>query len=228
VLLRLLPAGLSPRAFSQYLLTYSTRDDDEIKHYKTGIAKWDGVRGETWRVFKGDIVAAARGTNCKDDRNTFLKNMLGMDHGGAAPGAPALPAGDAAATKQDIRRGQTFTWLYEHVACAKVRQILQDIASGAEPAEGIAKAAWDLLLREGEDDNNDLELEEQNEAWEGLTISNSVGIKLTSINDFRRVIDIMDAKRPGNQRKDENAKARKLLTGLLKDGPPALVSDAAN
>ena len=60
-----------------------TRDDDENKHYKTDIVKWDGVRGETWRVFKGDIVAAARGTHCKDDRNTFLKNMLGMDHGGA-------------------------------------------------------------------------------------------------------------------------------------------------
>ena len=55
----------------------------------------------------------------KDDKYSYAKVMTKMDAGGTDPNAPALPGGEAAQTKQDIRRGQTFTWLYEHIMCEK-------------------------------------------------------------------------------------------------------------
>jgi hypothetical protein len=205
----------------------STKDEDDMKHYKTGIRKWDGLRGESWRIFIRDVKAHARGRFSKDDKFNWGKVMTGIDAGGAAQGAPALPNGDAAQIKQDIRRGETYTFLYEHIACDKIKQMLQILADGPEPADGIGKAAWDLIVREGQEDENDLELEDLNEAWEAMSIMNTVGIRLTSVNDFRRSIDIMDGKRPANHRKDENAKARKLLHALIKEGPPSIVTLAA-
>jgi hypothetical protein len=174
----------------------STKDEDDMKHYKTGIRKWDGLRGESWRIFIRDVKAHARGRFSKDDKFNWGKVMTGIDAGGAAQGAPALPNGDAAQIKQDIRRGETYTFLYEHIACDKIKQMLQILADGPEPADGIGKAAWDLIVREGQEDENDLELEDLNEAWEAMSIMNTVGIRLTSVNDFRRSIDIMDGKRP--------------------------------
>ena len=42
--------------------------------------------------------ASARGMFAKDDRYSYLKTYIGMDAGGTAQGAPALPGGEAAAT----------------------------------------------------------------------------------------------------------------------------------
>ena len=205
----------------------TTKEQDENKHYRSGILKWDGVRGETWRVASRDIKAYFRGRFAKDDRYSFHKIIHGLDAGGADAQAPALPGGEAAATKQDIRRGSCYTELFEHVSCENVKRLLQALADGPEPAVGIGKAAWDLLVREGGEDENDLELGEHDTVWEMLSIMNTIGICLSSPNDFRRMIDITDAKRPTAHRKTEDEKARKFLSAMMKEGPPSLVAMAA-
>ena len=65
------------------------QDDDEADD--VGRLTHDGARGPTFRAFKRDFLAVARGRFAKDDRFSFHEAYLRVDEGGTDARAPALP-----------------------------------------------------------------------------------------------------------------------------------------
>ena len=143
----------------------TSRDDDDDHHRRI---THDGSRGPEFRSFKRDFFNAARGRFSKDDRFNFLDAYLRRDEGGTAAGAPALPAQaggagggvnpahTAATTKRRVRQGQAFAFLYEAITDENLKQMLSDMADG-NPAE-LAGDGWDLIVRECDEPDDDLEL----------------------------------------------------------------------
>ena len=105
--------------------------------------------------------------------------------GGAGGGVN--PAFTAATTKRQIRQGQAFQFLYESQTDENMRQMLSDLAD-TNPAE-LAGDAWDLVIRECDEPNDDLELSKMNLVWNGLTILNTVGYSESTITDFSRELN---------------------------------------
>ena len=87
---------------------------------------------------------------------------------GGSNGGPAFPAQQGGAgggvnaqysmavTKKAIRHGQAYAFLYDSISDDRVRQMLSDLAD-TNPNE-LAGDAWDLLVRECDQPDDDLEL----------------------------------------------------------------------
>ena len=141
--------------------------------------------------------------------------------GGAGGGVN--PAFTAATTKRQIRQGQAFQFLYESQTDENMRQMLSDLAD-TNPAE-LAGDAWDLVIRECDEPNDDLELSKMNLIWSGLTILNTVGYSESTITDFSRELNNTNSRRPANHVHDENEKCVKFLSCI--NYPESLAKDAA-
>ena len=127
---------------------------------ETVLNPYDGSRGPAWRLFKRDFLAKARGKFSRDDQNSWHACFLKIDQGGTGVGAPAAVGTADGQRKQAVRRGQAFDWLYSFISCDDLRQLLSDLAE-TNPADGLAGAAWDLLLAECEEADDDLEHDER-------------------------------------------------------------------
>ena len=131
----------------------SSHDDDQDDRHKL---KYDCKRGPAFRKFRRDFLTVARGKFSKDDRYSFYKTYMRLDEGGTGNNAPAFPgqaggagggvnpAHTAARTKQSIRHGQAYTFLYERIEDERVQQLLADLAD-TNPAE-LPADAWDLIV----------------------------------------------------------------------------------
>ena len=141
-----------------------SEDDDESKLYY-------GERGDAWRTFQRDIMARGRGKFSKGDRYSFKQAFLKMDEGGTAVGAPAMPGAAAALAaaqqKQAVRRGEAFTWLFDQIGNQKLKDMLEAIDEAH--ADGLAGAAWDLLVAECSDPGDELELSRLDAEWQNST-----------------------------------------------------------
>ena len=205
------------------------RDDDDYKRLA-----YDGSRGPLFRTFKRDLFARARGRFSKDDRYSYYQAYTRTDEGGTN-GGPALPAQAGgvgggvnaqytiAITKRAIRHGQAFTFLYDMTTDERIKQMLSDLAD-TNPAE-LAGEAWDLLVGECDEPDDDLELSHLNKQWENASIMNSVGHSLSTVTDFARTLNNMNGKRPQGHRFDENAVYVKFLSCI--NHPESLAKDAA-
>jgi hypothetical protein len=201
----------------------------------------DGTRGQTFRAFRRDFVALARGKFSKDDRYSFHSAFHRLDEGGTAAGAPAMPAQAggagggvnpayaaayaAASTKKKIRHGQAFNFLYESQTDENIKQMLSDLAD-TNPAE-LAADAWDLVVQECDEPADDLELARLNQKWTSFSIMNTVGHSESTITitDYSRAPDNENGRRPAASRYDENAKSIKFLSSIVY--PESLAKDAA-
>ena len=156
--------------------------NQEARNEDRKVAPFTGDRGEPFRTFKRDFLVFARGKFAKDDQFSFHSAFIGMDQGGTAAGAPAMPGTQAATQKQAVRRNQAFTFLYDLIDEPRLRQMLSDLAdANPAPAAGIAKAAWDLVLQECDDSHDDLELGQLDLIWANTTVLNSVGYKSSTM-----------------------------------------------
>ena len=68
----------------------STRADDEYEDLRH--PTHDGTRGVSFRKYKRDFFAVARGRFSKDDRYSWQTCFTKTDEGGTGPNAPAMPA----------------------------------------------------------------------------------------------------------------------------------------
>lgn len=200
--------------------------NQEARSEDRKVAPFTGDRGEPFRTFKRDFLVFARGKFAKDDQYSYHTAFTGTDQGGVAAGAPPLPATQAAAQKQAVRRNQAFTFLYDLIDEPRLRQMLSDLADANPPhAAGIAKAAWDLVLQECDDSRDDLEVGQLDLIWATLTILNSIGYKISTISDFARHLNLLNGQRPNAQRKSENEVACKFLQSITH--PETLAARAA-
>ena len=195
----------------------SSRDDDD----RTWKLTYDGTRGVAFRQFKRDFFALARGRFAKDDRYSFFQAYIRMDEGGTGNNAPTLPAQNggagggvnpaytAATTKRAIRMGQAYSFLYDSITDDRILDMLADL-SEQNPNE-LAGEAWSLIVRECDVPDDDLELNTMNREWENTTVLNSVGYNLSTITDFSRHLNTLNAKRPQARRINENDKTAKFL-----------------
>ena len=210
----------------------STRDDEEHGH--VGHPTHDGARGETFRSFKRDFLTIARGKFSKDDRSSWHSTFMRLDEGGTGQGAAALPAQaggagggvnpafTAATTKRKIRHGQAFTFLYNAITDDSIKEMLSELSTN-NPAE-LAADAWDLVVNECDEPDDDLELAKLNLEWQQITILNTVGYSVDTITKFARELNTTNSRRPNNHRYDENDKCIKLLSSITY--PESLAKDA--
>ena len=75
--------------------------------------QYSGKRGAEWREFKRQLIVFSSGKFAKDDKHSYLNAYKGMDDGGTAEGAPALPNNATALQKQVVRRQEAFVYLYK-------------------------------------------------------------------------------------------------------------------
>ena len=182
--------------------TNTSRDDDE-RDSERFRPTHDGSRGPAFRDFKSDFLTFSRTKFAKDDRYSFYTAYKRMDEGGTGQGAPALPAQqggagggnnpayNAAIVKRNIRQGQAFGFLYESQTDRTIRQMLSDLAEN-NPAE-LAADAWDLIVQECDEPDDDLELAKLNTLWTTATIMNTVGHSVSTITDFSRYLNNLNA-----------------------------------
>lgn len=207
-------------------------DDDDDRSQRL---KYDGTRGPEFRKFRRDFLTKSRGKFAKDDRHSFRDAFLRVDEGGTGAGAPALPAAaggagggvnpahGAAVTKRRIRHGQAFTFLFDSILDENLQQMLADLAD-TDPAE-LPGEAWDLIERECDEPDDDLEVQRMNRIWANTTVINTTGYKESTIVDFARHLHALNGKRPAGYRFSENEVAAKLLGEI--QYPESLAKDAA-
>ena len=156
-------------------------EDDKDSHSRRLV--YDGTRGAAFRTFKRDFLTKARARFGKDDRHSFHAAYLRMDEGGTAAGAPAMPnqAGGAggginpqftaATTKRAARHGMAFGFLYDCFASEggndDIAQMLSDLAE-TQPTE-LPGDAWDLVIAQCDENDDDLELQKMNLEWANAT-----------------------------------------------------------
>ena len=126
---------------------YSTMPDEDDNNL------YNGERGPAWRKYRRDMLSTARGKFSKNDKYSFKQAMLGTDEGGVDPAAPAMPAAAAALSmaqqKRIVRHGEAYKFVYDSIGEERLRNMLDAIDDNH--ADGLAKAAWDLIIRECDD-----------------------------------------------------------------------------
>ena len=195
-------------------------DEDDKELYQ-------GERGPAWRKYRRDMLSTARGKFSKNDKFSFKQAMLGTDEGGVDPAAPAMPVGAAAlATAQQkriVRHGEAYKFVYDSIGEERLKNMLDAIDD--DHADGLAKAAWDLIIRECDDPGDELELTRLNILWTCASVMNTVGHSPSTIVDYHRELQTMNAQRPQASRYSMNEVAAKFLSSIVY--PETLAAKAA-
>ena len=90
---------------------------------------------------------------------------------------------------------------------------------------GLAKAAWDMIIRECDDPGDELELTRLNILWTCASVMNTVGHSPSTIVDYHRELQTMNAQRPQASRYSMNEVAAKFLSSIVY--PETLAAKAA-
>ena len=157
---------------------------------------YNGERGPAWRKYRRDMLSTARGKFSKNDKYSFKQAMLGTDEGGVDPAAPAMPAAAAALSmaqqKRIVRHGEAYKFVYDSIGEERLKNMLDAIDDNH--ADGLAKAAWDLIIRECDDPGDELELTRLNILWTCASVMNTVGHSPSTIVDYHRELQTMNAR----------------------------------
>ena len=164
-------------------------DEDDKELYQ-------GERGPAWRKYRRDMLSTARGKFSKNDKYSFKQAMLGTDEGGADPAAPAMPAGAAALAaaqqKRIVRHGEAYKFIYDSIGEERLKNMLDAIDD--DHADGLAKAAWDMIIRECDDPGDELELTRLNILWTCASVMNTVARRPLALH-HRRLPSIVSCRR---------------------------------
>ena len=175
-----------------------------------------GKKGVQFENFVRDFGAAI--SSEQDDDNDLEETMLGDDIGGDNY---AGPAPNAAATRRRGKRLKSlYSHLYRHVADLRLREMMH------ASARNDGRAAYLLLATHCRREITDLEMFDLNSEWDSATFVNTVGVSLDTITAFSRYMNGLNARRPADQRKDDDALTLKLLSCFTPDISLPLMHDA--
>ena len=188
---------------SELSLSRRNRRDYDQRRYPI-CPPFYGERGQEFLLFERDFLAGI--SDIGDEFALLIETLKGTD---------ALPPNPGAGERRmhQKRRRDLYGKLYKHVENERIREQFATLGNDG-------RLAWELLERECRVELTDVEILELEGDWARANILSHVGYHESSITDFLRHLNALNARFPFGGRKDQNALAVKLLSSI--DSPPEL------
>ena len=176
---------------------------------------YDGTPGDDYRRFARNLLNAGAATT--DDRGYSLADLyMGIDEGGDAGTAPAMPAATSPAELRKAmlarakRLKEGYSLLVKHVTDEDHKTNMQTHAfqNGRHAYQYMETCCARPMDK--------LTLSEMNTTWHNLSILAEVGVSEHSIKDYAKRLRVINGLRPPGEVHDETELTEKLLQSIYK------------
>ena len=207
-------------------------DSREPKLVWPGCKIYDGTRSPHYDDYVEEVGCIACTVFENNDTYDHWQVCLGLDQGGDAAAAPAMPGAgvqlQGALAKRDKRQGRVRLAIRETISDTKIKQQLARLAPGDVGGQGVGRRAWLLVesaCKQPADDKviNNIKLE-----FAKSTILGSVGYDAQSIAQYALHLGAINAKftAAANQFSPQEVSV-KLLTDISREGPLTIAGEAS-